>query len=316
MHINRGLVFWGVALVTAGVVALGVQAAVIDGEAARQVWRLWPVVLILVGLAVIAARTPFALVITVVAAIVAGGMAGTLVAGLPDGMSIGCGGEVGESLKAEGDLADGALVELDISCGELGVAATDDDGWALSAGHASGAEPTVTTADGGLRVTAEGAAVPFGDGRQSWELELPRQRSARLDVSANAATSTLALDGMTLQDLAIDANAGEVAIGLEGADVGRLAVDANAGSVVLRVDELTRVDGTVEMNAGSLELCAGADVAVAITVEDESITFDHNLDRDLERSGDTWRSGTGTPAVTLRVQGNAASFTFNPEGGC
>jgi len=71
------------------------------------------------------------------------------------------------------------------------------------------------------------------------------------------------------------------------------------------------------MNAGSLELCVPADVSVAITIEDANITFSHNLDEaGLTRQGDTWNGGSGPPAVTLDVDGNAASFTFNPDGGC
>src|SRR5687768_8513016 len=78
VNINRGLVFWGVALITAGVVALAIQSGAIDGENARQLWRLWPVALIAIGVAVIAARTPFALAATLAAGMIVGGMAGTL----------------------------------------------------------------------------------------------------------------------------------------------------------------------------------------------------------------------------------------------
>ena len=48
MRINRGLVFWGVALITAGAVALAIQSGVIAGESARDLWRFWPVVLIVI----------------------------------------------------------------------------------------------------------------------------------------------------------------------------------------------------------------------------------------------------------------------------
>ena len=71
------------------------------------------------------------------------------------------------------------------------------------------------------------------------------------------------------------------------------------------------------MNAGSLELCIPDGVAVAITIEEDNVTFSDNLDDSgLTRDGDTWRGGGATPAVSLQVNGNAASFTLNPEGGC
>ena len=104
MRVNTGLIFWGVALITAGVVALAVQAGAIAAESAQELWRFWPVIIIVIGLAVIAARTPFAVIATVVAGLVVGGMAGTLVAGFPDGFSFGCEGD------AERDADRGRLV--------------------------------------------------------------------------------------------------------------------------------------------------------------------------------------------------------------
>src|SRR5918995_6587433 len=72
MHINRGLLFWGGAVVTAGVVALAASQGWIDSTQLVGLWRLWPVILITIGLSIILSRTPFALVGTVVAALVVG----------------------------------------------------------------------------------------------------------------------------------------------------------------------------------------------------------------------------------------------------
>jgi hypothetical protein len=73
----------------------------------------------------------------------------------------------------------------------------------------------------------------------------------------------------------------------------------------------------MSVNAGSMELCAPDGLAFAITIEDPNVTFSHNLDEGgLDRSGDTWRSGEGSAALELDVEGNAGSFTLNPEGGC
>ncbi len=128
MQINRGLVFWGVALITAGAVALAIQSGTVPPDAAREAWRLWPVVLIVIGISIIAARTSLALVTTLLAGLVVGGLGGTLVAGVPDGLSIGCGGEPDESTTtADGSLTDGARVELDFNCGELDVSTAAGD---------------------------------------------------------------------------------------------------------------------------------------------------------------------------------------------
>ena len=147
MHINRGLVFWGVALITAGTVALAIQAGLIPADAARQAWRLWPLLLVGIGLAVIASRTPFSMVATLLAGVVAG---------VPDGLSLGCGGEPTESVNAEGSFATDGEVELDISCGELRVTTQAGTAWGVLARHGADEEPQVTSDADSFRVSAEG----------------------------------------------------------------------------------------------------------------------------------------------------------------
>ena len=80
MHINRGLLFWGLALVTAGVVALGATQGWIDIPAMAEMWNLWPVVLIVIGLAIVLSRTPFAVIGVIVAALVVGFAGGAAIA--------------------------------------------------------------------------------------------------------------------------------------------------------------------------------------------------------------------------------------------
>jgi len=53
MTLNRGLLFWGLALITAGAVALAAQQGYLDKEALRDLWRLWPVILIVIGVSVV-----------------------------------------------------------------------------------------------------------------------------------------------------------------------------------------------------------------------------------------------------------------------
>ena len=319
MQVNRGFAFWGVALITAGVVALTIQAGLIADESARQAWRLWPVVLIVIGLSVIASRTPFALVATMVAGLVAGGLAGTLVAGVPGGLDFGCGGEPTETASSEGTFEGDAEVVLDFNCGDLAVSTAAGNAWSVQARHGGDSEPQIAADGGSLRVSVEGGGfIPFTeDSRQEWEVVLPTEISLDLTVDANAASSQLELEGADLSRLVIDANAGDVSLGLAGARVADLGIDANAGSLSIVVDASTSLAGTVEMNAGSLDLCAPDGAVVAITIGDANVTFSHNLDdMGLARQGDTWSTGEGEPDISLAIDGNAASFSLHPEGGC
>ena len=316
---NRGFAFWGVALITAGVVALAIQAGLIAEEPARQAWRLWPVLLIVIGLSIVASRTPFGLLATMLAGLVAGGLVGTLVAGLPEGLDVGCGGEPNETVAAEGDFGDEAEVVLDFNCGDLSVSTRAGNQWSVDARYGQDREPEISSDAGSLTVDAEGAAIiPFSqDARQEWDVTLPTDTTLDLSVDANASSSRLRLDGARLSSLSVDANAGDVRIGLAGADVEAFELDANAGSTSIEADASTRLTGSVGMNAGSLELCVPDDAAIAITIEDTNVTFSHNLDESgLSRDGDAWSSGDGDADIILSVSGNAASFTLNPEEGC
>ena len=319
MQVNRGFAFWGVALITAGVVALAIQAGLVPDETARQAWRLWPVVLVVIGLSVIASRTPFALVATMLAGLVAGGLAGTIVAGVPEGLDIGCGGEPTETATSEGTFEADAEVVLDFNCGDLAVSTASGTDWSVEARHGSDNEPQISADGDSLRVSVEGGGfIPFTeDSRQEWEVVLPTDATLDLTVDANAASSQLDLEDADLSSLVIDANAGDVHLGLAGASVAELGIDANAGSLSIVADASTSLAGSVEMNAGSLDLCAPDDAVVAITLEDTNVTFSHNLDDlGLTRRGDTWSTGEGDADISLAVDGNAASFTLNPEGGC
>jgi Domain of unknown function (DUF5668)/Putative adhesin len=318
MQVNRGFAFWGVALITAGAVALAIQAELIAAESARQAWRLWPVVLVVIGLSIIASRTPFALVATLAAGLVAGGLAGTVVAGVDGGFSLGCGGEATETVADAGTFEGDAEVVLDFNCGELAVSTAAGTDWSVEARHGGDREPQINADGDSLRVSAEGGGfIGFSEGRQEWDVVLPTQTRLDLTVDANASSSDLDLADAVLTNLAVDANAGDMYLGLAGARVAELAIDANAGSLSIVVDDATSLAGTVEMNAGSLELCAPEEAVVAITIEDANVTFTHNLDDlGLSRRGDTWSTGNGAADITLDVEGNAASFTLNPEGGC
>jgi hypothetical protein len=318
MQVNRGLVFWGVGLITAGAVALAIQSDLIAADVARDAWRFWPVVLIAIGLTVLAARTPFALVATLASGLVAGALVGTLVAGVPEGLNLGCGGEIDDRVTADGTFSGAADVNLDFNCGDLSVEPGDGGAWDVDAGFAEGAEPDISSGGDSLTVRAnERDVIGFANARQDWDITLPSDVTLALDVTANAGSSDLALGGMDFSDLSVDMNAGEIDIDLSGASADELSVSANAGSVSIIVDETTAVDGSISVNAGSVDLCVADGTSVEITVNDSNFTFSHNLDDSgLDRTGDTWRTGDGPADVILEIEGNAASFTYNPTGGC
>src|SRR5919108_4910093 len=296
---NRALLFWGVALVTAGAIALAAQAGALPRDALGGLWRYWPVILIVIGLGIIGARTPFGAVATLLAGLIAGGLGGVLLAGAPIG--IGCGGSPDEQTAHEGSFSgDTAQVRVDFNCGDLQVVMRDGGGWALYASRSGGPEPEVDADRDSLTVdTRDGG--PFGANRQEWRLELPSDAMLDLGLDANAASGRLELTGGTFSVLEADGNAGDMRIDLSGASAEELNAGANAGSITLVVDDASQVAGSLSVNAGSLTLCAPDSVTLAVTVEEGNPTFSHDLDESgLQRSGSTWRTGDGQAAVALR----------------
>ena len=79
------------------------------------------------------------------------------------------------------------------------------------------------------------------------------------------------------------------------------------------------MDASMSVNAGSIDVCTADGVALSVTTN-ANITFSTNLDESgLTRAGDTWSTAGYAAAadqVHIDLEGNAASFTLNPKGGC
>jgi hypothetical protein len=320
MHVNRGLLFWGLALITAGATVLAVQQGYVDADAVREAWRLWPVILIAIGLSIVLARTPFAVIGTVVAALVLGVAGGAL---FTVGPGIACTGDIpADAETSGGEFAEGdsATVDLDFNCGELAVGLDAGRGWTASTAVAGSREVELRADGTSLTVqSSDEGGFDINGGRQRWDIGLGSDLTYEMHIGANAADVNLDIAGGSLSQLSIDPNAGSMFIDLSGATVEAFEMSMNAGSADLLADAATSLQGSLNMNAGSFELCAPTDAALRIAVED-NVAFSHNLEaRGLTEADGTWTSEAfagATQAIDLRLEGNAASFTLNPDGGC
>jgi hypothetical protein len=318
MPVNRGLVFWGLALVTGGAVALAAQLGYIDRHALAGTWRLWPLVLVAIGLSIILARTGLALIGTIAAALVLGFAGGAFIAVGPG--NVACGGsETAQLTKSSGRFNAPADVNLQFDCGTLNVGMTDGNAWTVASGSGD-AQPRIAPDASSLTVSSQ-TNQWWGAGRQRWVVTLPTGKSHGLQVEANAADTSLELAGGRFDQLVVHPNAGSLRLDLMGAIVKELDLALNAGSASIIVDSGSRLGGSLHVNAGSIELCTDREVALGLTVK-ENITLSTNLDSSgLIRVGDTWTNssragGFGHYNVELTIEGNAGSFTLNPEGGC
>ena len=320
MQYHRGLIFWGLALITGGAVALAAQQGYLDHHVLAQAWRLWPVILIAIGLAILLSRTPFAVVGTIAAALVVGAAGGAAVAVGPGVAS--CGGpEPTDLATLDGTFGNQARVELDFNCGTLQVGMVDGNGWSVASGGGDGAA-TISEGSNHLDVSHPGDNWFGPGGRQFWNIKLPKTPSLELHVAPNAADTRLDLGGGHFTSVELHPNAGSIFINLTDAHVDDLTLELNAGSASILVAGGADVTGTLQANAGSVELCTRGAVAWQFTIP-ENLTFSNNLEEaGFGHDGDTWSYRPSYPAgavvssIRLTIEGNAGSFTLNPEEGC
>ena len=138
-----------------------------------------------------------------------------------------------------------------------------------------------------------------------------------LDAEINGAAGSFDLFGAQLSRFDLQTNAGDVAVDLSGASVEQLDVQTNAGRIGLRFgDAGTR--GSLSINAGAIELCVPDGTGLRLDTSD-SVAFGSNFDeRGLDETNDIWArtADAGAGTVELTIDGNAASVTLDPEGGC
>lgn len=317
MKPRRDHLFWGITLLLLGGVPLIVRAGIIPAESLSEAWRLWPVALIAAGVALILFRRADATVAIAVAALAVGLIGGTALAGGSNVFNFfDCGSEdatAAESSVSESGTFDGpATVDLQLNCGRLELTTADGSGWSFDAGF-DGEAPRIDADGESLAVEARGG--PFNR-RQTWVVALPAEGVDELHIDTNAGSSVVDLGSAALGIIDVEANAGSVIVRAGEADLAGFSASVNAGSIQVTVGDAA-MTGELSSNAGSIDLCVPDDVNLRLVLEDNNITFSHNLDdRGLTRSGDVWtRAGSGE-TITFQVEGNASSFDLNPEEGC
>jgi hypothetical protein len=318
MRVRRGLLFWGLLLVPLGGIPLLVRAGQIDPHQVDDAWRFWPLIVIGLGLLVLLSRTRWAILGTALVALTIGSIGGAaLASGNPFLGAIGaCGTTASNSAELDrtGTLDEGSDVRLTLSCGsiDLRTASGQTRDWSLHAGY-RGAPPDIVTDARRLDIR-----TPSGSNRrQDWQLTVPVASTRSIDLTANAATSTLDLTGAFLDDLVVQVNAADLRIGAGDGVVHHLDLTLNAGRSRVTLGNAP-TSGSISVNAGAVDLCVPPDVGLRFDVE-QQLTFATDVaSRGLTRDGSTWTrpASGGAETITLSVEGNAASFTLDPTGGC
>lgn len=325
MRIDRGLLGWGVFLITLGTVPLAVRANLVDADTVRRAWELWPLILVGIGLGLVLQRTGAAVVGGLVVALTFGLIGGSLLAvgvgGGITGCGIGIGSEEGTAFTTQsGSLGGNPSVSLDLNCGELTLATGPGSAWTVAGRDERGDGPEITSSADQLRIRSrDQTGIILGTQGERWQVTLPADPATRLDVSVNAGSGTLNLAGAHVPRVSLSVNAGDIRADLsEAADVAQLDASANAGSLHLILPAAS-ITGSVSANVGSVELCVPSGVALRFRGSDDPMSSNNFGVRGLVKSGGTWTS-PGFDAATVRIDlaasANLGSITLNPEAGC
>ena len=316
MRIRPGLLFWGIFFLLLGGIPLLVRAGVLDPNVLADAWRLWPLLLVALGVSLILGRTSAGLLGTALAAVVLGIAAGGVLASGTTfiGNVGGCGSNAStdQQLQDAGTFTGTATASFDLDCGALDLSAKQGSDWNVQAKY-HGSAPMLDRTDTSLALDSPDG---FGVRRQDWTVSVPTDQTGEVKIDANASSVTGLLGGAKLTDFHLSINAGDARIDASQGTLGRIDVSANAARVRLSVGSDTT--GSLSANAGSIELCTPPGAGLRFQVA-EQLTFAHNLkDQGLVKDGDVWtRDGaTGAPTIDLSIEGNAANFALDPVGGC
>jgi len=317
MRVNRRRLNWGVFFLVLGAVPLAYQQGIVSGSSLADAWRLWPLILVGLGLGLVLSRTPAAFVGGLVVAACLGLVIGSLLA---VGPRLGCGSD-GTSTTAftrDGTFDGPATVDLDLACGSATVTTSPDASWHVRASDSSGSQPQLDSNANSLSVGPHRGGWNPDRSTEDWQIGLPGQTPISLSASIDAGDAHFSLPGAKLTSATFSVNAGSAHIDLSGAQVGNLTASTNAGSMSLTLDGQSDLSGSFSTNLGELRLCFPAGLGLRIRAS-ESLAGGNVRSAGLVRVGDVWQTpdyDTAAHKANLTVNTSLGTLIVNPSGGC
>lgn len=322
MQVDRRLISFGIFFLTFGGVLLGARQGWIPATVVDNLWQLWPVLLIAIGLGILLSRGPWAWIGGAFAAAVLGVLAAAVVqTGVVPFVGCSGSGEAGTPFEGQsGQLASSTSFDVSFSCGDLTLTSASGAGWSVEGSSQDGRAPRVTTSDQGVTIEPrDRSVIGFGGARESWRVAVPRDPTIDLGVTLNAGSGRLVLEGVHLRGVDVTVNAGSLSTDLRGAAaVDNIDGTINAGSSVTWLPNLP-LQGSISVNAGSLVICAPEGLGLRLNTGDNPISS-NDFDRaGLVKTSDGWETpGYATAAIRteLDVSANAGSLSLNPSQPC
>lgn len=246
-------------LIAAGALVLLSYAGWIDVDL-WQLWRLWPVLLILAGLELLLSRwSVIGRLLTLILAIaVIGGLVFVLVAS-PDRLGGAKEGGV-DFVKEPLEGIERAALTLEMAAGDLELRSLDEPSSLFEASLRlrTGREPSWeiersgSQADLVLKDRGMGFWI-WGQGDE-WDVGLSPEVGFDLDVELGAGRATVDLTGLDIRDLTVDAGAGQATVILPGHGTFDARVNGAVGQLVLSIPDTMAVRVQVDRGLSALSI--------------------------------------------------------------
>lgn len=334
MRMNRRFLYGGVFLVALGAILVAADLGALDLAVVRDGLRLWPVAIVVIGVALIARRSPIAL------------PAGLLAASVP-GLALGGALAIGPQFVADcaapgpsrpASVQQGAFdsqgprdVSIRARCGSFQMRVDPATaGWRLDIGEGTAPAPEVQ-AGRTLAVDAAGSTtgLSWGDrialiGRGSaWDLALAPGDLGDISLVLASTESTVALAGGRANSVDVTATASRVTLDLSSSEVQTVSTTTTFGQLSLIVPANADVAGRLTITGASVRICtdsANGLAAAGLRVTGRGFADHVTIAGDGQRGGVIDYESPGYAAAThhadLRVNASFGSIEIDPIGGC
>jgi hypothetical protein len=345
MRINRSLLNWGVFLMALGGVPVAVEQGWLAADVASDLGRLWPLILVGIGLGLILRWTPLSWFGGALVAATFGVIVGAAAVAIRDddfadawgivpAIAIGAcaGGDVGSGTTTETSAATSDTFRLGVgfSCGEIAVSRATSVDWRLQAAHDTAGTPIVvqdardgTTAGVQLNQERDDNLAFFGRRHPSrWQVELPAEAALTVEATLNAADGTFDTGAGPVERITGTLNAADLVLDLVEAttpEASDVTLTLNASSARLLFPATGQFEASSTLNASSLHACVPASVALQVELS-ETLSSNDLAEHGLEQVGDsTWATPGFSSAgdhVRLDVSSAASSLAIERPEAC
>lgn len=327
MRINRKFLYGGVFLVALGAVLVSADLGTLDLAIVRDALRLWPLVVVLVGLAIVVRRSPAALPAGLLAAAIPGlALGGAIAVGPRFVVDCATPGTPTPATVRQGPFSAGQDVSLRIRCGTFAMhAASGGSGWSATLGERRGPAPEIETTGGLLVVDSRGAIDwPRGnDGaREAVDLAVPAGDLGAVSGAFTAADAAMDLGSTRVASLDVTATGSKVTLDLSGASIAAMAATVSFSQVGIIVPTGSDLTADLRVTGGDVRVCTTSNALEPIGLRVTGRGFaDHvsirgatQTDTDIHYQSADY--ATATHHADLRVNASFGSITIDPIGGC